>query len=258
MAINISVAQWDPETLNCAILVLLPKDYFNLLLNCTGCTACNGSTLRHTDNGLRKTWALNFNNKTTWGRRHCLLYIFGIELLVEALTSTSLMTHNKGSKASQRSHTDVTDHRWLTAEVWPQSPPGLSGFCRGNTGSSKGRHSEAQRVASHSPWTWGAPQWPACEQTPWKRCQTVRNIFAWRDERSITEVLVVLPRWIWRGVDWCKIILVDLRAPDDLWYRVDGLKGKKEILNRNLSRHNHRDTVNSSAKMYFNKLSYCS
>lgn len=99
-----------------------------------------------------------------------------LTIIEEAQNSTSLITHNQGSKASPCSHTDFTDHRWLTAAAWPQSPPGLSGSCRGNTGSSKGRHSEAQRVASRSPWTWGAPRWPACQQTPWKRGQAVWNI----------------------------------------------------------------------------------
>lgn len=151
-----------------------------------------------------------------------------------SLNSTSLITHNNGSNASQHSHTDVTNHRWLTAEAWPQSPPGLSGFCRGNTGSSKGQHSEAQRVASRSPLTWGAPRWLACKEAPWKSGQTVRNTFGQRDKRSLTEIWVILPRWIWGGVDWCKIILVDLWAPDDFWYCVDGLKGKEEMLSRNL------------------------
>lgn len=138
--------------------------------------------------------------------------------IVAARNSTTLITHIWGSKASQRSHSDVTDHRWLTAEAWPQSPPGLSGFCRGNTGSSKGRHSEAQRVASRSPWTWEAPRWPACEQTPWKRGQAVRNIFARRDKRSMTEVLVVTSvdsrgRWLmqnnpgWPVSPWWLLIL---------------------------------------------------
>lgn len=81
--------------------------------------------------------------------------------IVDARDSTRVMTH-QGSKACSQG--DATDHRWLRAAAWPQSRPGLSGFCRGSTGSSKGRHSEAQRVASRSPWTSGAPRWPACEQ----------------------------------------------------------------------------------------------
>lgn len=153
--------------------------------------------------------------------------------IVAARNSTTLITHNWGSKASQRSHSDVTDHRWLTAEAWPQSPPGLSGFCRGNTGSSKGRHSGAQRVASRSPWTWEAPRWPACEQRHEKGVRQWETYFP-GETKGAWRRCWLLPRWIRGGIDWCKIILVDLWAPDDFWYCVDGLKGEEETLSRNL------------------------
>lgn len=43
----------------------------------------------------------------------------------------------------------------------------------------------------------------------------------------------VSPRWVWRSVDRCKVVLVDLWASDNLWYSVDGLKESGQITSLN-------------------------
>lgn len=120
--------------------------------------------------------------------------------------------HSADNSISMRSY-----RRWWKAAVSQQSLPGLSGSCRGNTGNSRGLHSEAQTVVSRSPWTWAAPRWPA-----YGHAEVAHQMDA---ECLISQgSLPALPRRIWGSVDRSKVVLVDLWAPDDLRYSVDGLK----------------------------------